>query len=237
MRWPEYGRPYQESTYGAAHQSAYLRRRSERLTTLLKTLGTGGARNVLEVGCGNGLSLAHLGRASNHHLIGVDTSRKMLRTATQNVRTAGRALYLAQASATSLPFADASFDFVYATRFIHLFRDKKSVIDELIRVTRPGGTVVVEFYTRPYHVLAWLMQRGGRQFDEYLSHYPPRSEVRALVGPHSQYIPLRLAGERVLHTVLGDSTITRLLDYVWHTPLWPAVAEYFAVFMTQGRGM
>ena len=232
---PAYGRPYQESTYGSAHKQEYLRLRSETLARLLEETPGTAPKRVLEVACGPGLSLRHLGLSSNHQLVGIDMSQKMLTTAADNIRGAGRAVGLARASAFQLPFRDATFDFVYATRFIHLFRDKTPVVREFMRVARPGATVVVEFYTRPFHLLSYVKQRPRIPLSEHLYHYPSLSEVRRVVGPDARFIPLRLGGERILRRMLGDTGVRRLLGSIWNTPAWPAVAEYFAVIPTQSN--
>ena len=236
LRGPEYGKPYQESTYGPGHKQQYLRLRSETLASLLEESGGHGPKRVLEVACGPGLSLAHLGRETGHTLVGIDMSPKMLQTAAENVRRTGRSVGLARASAFQLPFADGTFDFVYATRFIHLFRDKTPVVRELMRVARPGAHVAVEFYTRPFHLLAYLKHRPRVPLSEHLYHYPSLSEVRRVVGPDARFIPLRLGGERILRRVLGDAVVRRVLGSIWNTPAWPAVAEYFAVIPAESNG-
>ena len=188
---------------------------------------------MLEVACGPGLSLDHLSRhAGDVHLAGIDMSRDMLRLAAANVASA-RKPELAQASARQLPFRDASFDVVFATRFIHLFRKKASIVEELKRVTRPGGLVVVEFYGRPYHLLRYLSRvvtrRARVPIGEYLYHYPSVREVRRVMGTGIRFIPLRFGGERWLRRRLSEPRMRTLLARAWHPPLRFGLAEYFAV--------
>lgn len=56
-------------------------------------------------------------------------------------------LQIQQANARFLPFPDHIFDIVLSFRFFHLFslEDQKSLLEELHRVVRPGGKVLVEF--------------------------------------------------------------------------------------------
>jgi ubiquinone/menaquinone biosynthesis C-methylase UbiE len=223
-----YGAPYQNVTYAPSHREAYLRVRSDALRELLDK--TPHPARVLEVGCGPGLSLSHLGRLDRHQLVGIDESPAMLRTAAANIRANGARAELVRGSALELPFVDGTFDFVYATRFIHLFRDKGAVVREFQRVARPGGTVAIEFYGRPFHLLAYLRQRPRPTLNEYLSHFPQLSEVRRLVGPAAQFIPLRLGGERLLRRVIDDERMRRILSKIWPTSGRVAVAEYLAVF-------
>ena len=49
-------------------------------------------------------------------------------------------------SATSLPFADASFDLVCSFKVLAHVPDIARALSEIARVTRPGGHMVLEFY-------------------------------------------------------------------------------------------
>ena len=96
-------------------------------------LPPGGA--LLDIGCGTGAFLRRLA-ATGHRgvLVGVDTSR----AAVDAVRgVPGVTGHLA--SATALPFADASFDAVTARHMLYHVPDPVAAIAEARRVLRPGG--------------------------------------------------------------------------------------------------
>jgi SAM-dependent methyltransferase len=98
-----------------------------------------GAR-VLDVGCGTGryfLFFAQLGAA---YRVGVDVGSNLL--AACHHRNPG--VGLAKASAVSLPFADESFDVVMSMGVIEHFPDPAPMLDELVRVIRPGGQLILE---------------------------------------------------------------------------------------------
>lgn len=109
-------------------------------------------RRVLEVGCGTGLILARIARIAQH-AEGVDLSPKMLEKA------AARGLTTQVASATSLPFPDASFDLTYALKVLPHVQDVQRALAEMVRVTRPGGVVVAEFYN-PRSIRGLLKRLG-----------------------------------------------------------------------------
>ncbi len=96
-------------------------------------------RRVLEVGCGTGLILGRLARRAQDAW-GIDLSPGMLQLARS------RGLQVVQASATQLPFADASFDTVCSFKVLAHVPDIAGALSEIARVTRPGGTMVLEFY-------------------------------------------------------------------------------------------
>jgi SAM-dependent methyltransferase len=224
-------RLYQSATYGPSHRREYLRIRSEALAALVNECRNGDEPpRVLEVACGPGLSLQYLSRLPGSvRLAGIDYSGAMLRLAANNLENAALPPGLAQASARDLPFRDESFDVVFATRFIHMFRNKRPLVDELKRVTRRGGFVAVEFYGRPYHVARWFRRDTREPLSQYLSRYPSVAEVRRAMGPGARYIPLRFGGERLLRRGFKDSQLRPLLDGAWNTPLRALIAEYFAV--------
>lgn len=94
---------------------------------------------VLEVGCGTGLLLQRLA-AHASRAVGVDLSPGMLEKARE------RGLEVHEASATALPFDDASFDVTCAFKVLPHVPDLKAALAEMARVTRPGGILLVELY-------------------------------------------------------------------------------------------
>lgn len=104
---------------------------------------------VLDVGCGTGRGLAYLATGKWQGMIGLDYTRAMLGIASSNLRAHGaeRSIALLQGDAFGLPFPDRSVSAVMSLNFLHMFHFKlqKQLIDEMVRVCRPGGVVVVEF--------------------------------------------------------------------------------------------
>ncbi|MBN1946551.1 MAG: class I SAM-dependent methyltransferase [Bradymonadales bacterium] len=96
-------------------------------------------QDVLDVGCGTGLTLRHIAPIARR-AVGVDISDGMLE------RARARGLDVFQASATELPFEDESFDLVYSFKVLPHVRELERALDELARVTRPGGALLLEFY-------------------------------------------------------------------------------------------
>ncbi len=103
----------------------------------VKRFGKG--RDVLEVGCGTGLllrSIASFARSAK----GVDLSPGMLELAR------ARGLDVVEASATSLPFPDASFDVACSFKVLAHVKEIHTALREMARVVRPGGVVLAELY-------------------------------------------------------------------------------------------
>ena len=98
---------------------------------------------VLEVGVGTGLSLKHY--RPGLRITGVDLSPDMLIRARERARRRrlGNIEALLEMDATDLDFPDHSFDVTTAMYVMTVVPDPVAVMDELVRVTRPGGQIVI----------------------------------------------------------------------------------------------
>ncbi len=103
----------------------------------VKKFGEG--RDVLEIGCGTGLVLQRIAGFARTAK-GLDLSPGMLEKAR------ARGLDVVEGSATALPFADASFDVTCSFKVLAHVREIDRALGEMARVTRPGGTLLAEFY-------------------------------------------------------------------------------------------
>lgn len=113
-----------------------LRRRAIRL---LQT----DALKILEIGTGTGSGLSAYARDAD--VIGTDGNRQALADA--RARVAHKAMDhvsgLYQMPASNLRFDDRRFDLVTAFFVLRRARDPRRVIREMVRLTRPGGRIVV----------------------------------------------------------------------------------------------
>ncbi|MFW0789255.1 class I SAM-dependent methyltransferase [Gordonia sp. CPCC 205333] len=102
-----------------------------------------GDRKVLDVACGPGNYTAEMGAGLTRagRCVGIDFSPAMLSTAVRT-NSAERVAYL-RADGHAIPFADNTFDTVTCLAALYLIPDPLPVIDELVRVCRPGGEVVI----------------------------------------------------------------------------------------------
>lgn len=107
---------------------------------------------VLDMPAGTGRLSVPLSQ-SGATVVGVDISRNMLAQADAKARTEAAAhVHLLQGSGTQLPFADGTFDAVASFRFFHLVPNerKRAFVEELTRVLKPGGSLIVEFFSPFY---------------------------------------------------------------------------------------
>lgn len=109
----------------------------------VREMGLQPGHRLLEVGVGTGLTLPLYPAGSR--IIGVDYSTDMLAQAQRRLRQMGtpRRLRLMRADAGRLPFADASFDVVYAPYVISVVPNPLQAARELRRVCKPTGRVIL----------------------------------------------------------------------------------------------
>jgi phosphatidylethanolamine/phosphatidyl-N-methylethanolamine N-methyltransferase len=98
---------------------------------------------ILEVGVGTGISLPHYARTSR--ITGVDLSEAMLEKARARVRRMGlpNVDAIEVGDAEGLAYPDASFDAVVAQYVVSAVPNPARALDELARVCRPGGEIVI----------------------------------------------------------------------------------------------
>jgi phosphatidylethanolamine/phosphatidyl-N-methylethanolamine N-methyltransferase len=100
------------------------------------------AERVLEVGVGTGINLSLYPK--NCTVTGIDFSGPMLEIARERAaRKEIQNVRLLQMDAADLKFADDSFDIVYAPYLISVVPDPVKVAQEMRRVCRPGGRIIV----------------------------------------------------------------------------------------------
>ncbi|QQS34308.1 MAG: methyltransferase domain-containing protein [Acidobacteriota bacterium] len=107
---------------------------------------------TLEIGTGTGANFRHYGNFQSP--VASELSAEMLQYASSKRSVVS----LVRADAQYLPFAADSFDAAFATLVFCSIPEPKRAFAEIIRVVRPGGTVVLLEHVRPNGIL-------GRFFD------------------------------------------------------------------------
>lgn len=132
---------------------------------------------ILDVGCGTGRLLSQLS-STNYVRYGIDVSRGMIQQALRR----DPELQCIQASATSIPYPDNSFDVVFCAAVLHHLALPSAVqlaITEMLRVTKPGGTAIIWDHNprNPYWPI--IMARVPQDIGE--ERLIPQSEIRAVL--------------------------------------------------------
>lgn len=169
----------------------------------IDALGARGQGHYLDIGCGTGdVSLDLLRRNPAATVLGVDLSQSMLRLAGEKARRAGlesRVTFQA-ADAVALPFAGEAFDGILCAFCFRNIAHHALALNEMRRVLRPGGRLVIleltapagrwmrglhRFYThRIVPVLGRCLSLGSayRYLAESIDHFPPAPRVLESLG-------------------------------------------------------
>lgn len=144
---------------------------------ILETFGDLNGRRVLDVGCGKGRFARIL---AEHHpqaeVWGLDLSLAMLRFVPSGVRRCA-------GSMTELPFPDGIFDAAYATESLEHAVEIDRAVDEICRVVKPGGRIVIIDKNRE----AW-----GRLPTPEWERWFDRKELERLLGRRCRQVSSRL---------------------------------------------
>jgi ubiquinone/menaquinone biosynthesis C-methylase UbiE len=150
---------------------------------LIRRMGEVSGRSALELGCGTGRFLLALATYAAM-AVGVDQDRAMVEVAQQRKNRNVTQFTWLQASAVSVPLRDARFDVVFESTLLCFQRDPQPVLEEMIRLSRLGGKIVLgELNPRS----PWQLWRGAkaRLGIGYLRHahwHTPRQLMRLLVS-------------------------------------------------------
>ena len=147
---------------------------------------------VLEVGVGTGLSLAHY--CDKVRVTGVDYSPEMLRKARARVARLGlrQVAALRRMDARRLGFPDAHFDTVAAMHVLSVVPEPERVMAEIARVLRPGGQVVITNHFRHERGVWAGLARAAAPLERVLGWHSD-FEIATVLGEDSLRVVTRRA--------------------------------------------
>jgi 2-polyprenyl-3-methyl-5-hydroxy-6-metoxy-1,4-benzoquinol methylase len=131
---------------------------------------------ILDVGCGSSRIVQNM-----PHVVGMDLALRKLRW----LRAPGR--WLLQGDLSRLPFRDGAFDSVICSEVIEHIPREQVHLDELVRVARPGGLLIIstpDYSRRVWRTLEWIYGRlfPGGYVTEHINPYTYESLRRELEG-------------------------------------------------------
>jgi dolichol-phosphate mannosyltransferase len=151
-------------------QRYWQRQRYRIVRGFLEGCRSGRPASILDVGCGSSRIIQDLPEA-----IGLDILFPKLRF------LRGRHERLAQGTVFALPFPDASFDAVICSEVVEHVPDDPRIFEELVRVLRPGGTLILgtpDYGRWLWWVLEWIYGKilPGAYAHEHITH-PTQASV------------------------------------------------------------
>jgi SAM-dependent methyltransferase len=169
---------------------------------------------VLDVATGSGnaaLAAARLGG----EVVGVDYVPALLERGRERAAAEGLQVELLEGDAEALPFPDASFDAVTSVFGTMFAPDHERAAAELLRVTRPGGTIALASWTPAGFI--------GAMFRTIAAHVPPPPGVPS---------PMLWGTEPHLRGLFGDGIVSLELTQRTFTWRFASAEEFVAFFRT-----
>ena len=183
------GAEYEVSAYASAAGQKHLEALDNSFVERVLALGAPEGRPSglwLDVGCGPGNIALKLARRRPHGLIvGMDRSQNMVQAARRTAHESGLAsrAFFQQANADHVPFASGVFDTVFSNSVLHHLVNPCKVFEEMLRVVKPEGTVVVRDLRRPSRLAyPWHVRWHGRHYSGIMKRLFEDS-VRAAYTP------------------------------------------------------
>lgn len=157
---------------------------------------------VLEIGPGPGyLGLEWLKHTQGTTLKGLDISADMVAIAERNAREYGlsqRVEYV-HSSGSRMPFDDNAFDAVFTNGSLHEWADPRSTFNEIWRLLKPGGKVLISDLRRDMFALVrWFL---------WINTTPQEIRPGLISSINAAYIPGELR-ELIKGTKLENCTVS-----------------------------
>jgi ubiquinone/menaquinone biosynthesis C-methylase UbiE len=161
-----------------------------------------GGERVLEVACGTGRDSALIAErlGKDGHLFCQDISPDMMKRCIERLNDNDLKKEFALSNAVHLPFADNYFDAFYSFGALGEFSNIKQSLSEMVRVTKPGGKIVVGDESMP----PWLR---STQFAKILSHTNPQFEAKLPL----KHLPVEARNVNISYVIGG---VFYLIDFV-----------------------
>jgi 2-polyprenyl-3-methyl-5-hydroxy-6-metoxy-1,4-benzoquinol methylase len=134
---------------------------------------------ILDVGCGTGVNALFL-RDAGHDVTGIDLSP----IAIEKYRAKGFEGFVCDIEAGPAPFPDGAFDLVYVSEIIEHCAHTSAFLQELYRLTKPGGKMLLSTPNSafwPYRILGLLGQTATEyQHPGHVRFFSKRSLATAI---------------------------------------------------------
>lgn len=159
----------------------------EKFLEVARLVNEGGARKILDVGCGPGSFLSVLAEAHPElEAVGVDIASPQIDFAREKVASRFPKIGFELLQNERLPFPDNSFDAVTCievVEHIHPFLAAK-ILSEIRRVLKPEGFFVITTpnYRSLWPLIEFLLERASpvKYHDQHINKFTPNSLIKFL---------------------------------------------------------
>ena len=232
------------------------------ITADLKRLGLQPGQRLLDIGCGSGRHTCEAYRLKGVVAVGADLNSADLKQARERLEFhdrlgehGGGCWCLVTADVRRLPFPDAHFHAVICSEVMEHIPEHHRAADELVRVLKPGGHLVVSVpryfpericwaLSREYHqanqghvriyrkkaLISLIKHTGLTLYRVHHAHslHAPYGWLKCLVGPtRNDSIAVNLYHSFLTWDILHHPRLTRQLDRLLNPILGKSLVLYF----------
>lgn len=138
-----------------------------RIGMVIRSLNIPAGAEILDVGAGTGLAFAAY--PAHCHVTGIDLAPEMLELAQEKIDWRGwRHIEVREMDALNLKFEDNSFDYSTAFHVVSVVPDAHRLLKEVIRVTKPNGTIIIVNHFRSQNTLLERLDRMAEPLYRWL---------------------------------------------------------------------
>jgi SAM-dependent methyltransferase len=137
---------------------------------LLQMVHIDSAEEMLDVGCGVGLTPVYVAKRFNCRVVGVDIFDRMVQRSQERAQregVQGRTTFRV-ADVRELPFDTGRFDAVICESVLAMIEEQNRALGELVRVTKPGGYVGISEATWVAEPTAQVLDYLGNTLGGFL---------------------------------------------------------------------
>lgn len=156
----------------------------------IKRLGIEKGSNILDICTGTGNNLPALKKytTDDSELVAIDLSQKMIQKCQEKIQKKDIPAAIHRGNALQLPYRNEFFDVVISSGGINTFGDRKKGLEEMIRVARSGGLVIIsDEGLKPEKRDTWLGRRLIAMNNLYTME-PPLHLLPDEINPEIEYI-------------------------------------------------
>jgi len=174
----------------------------ERLTNIVSNLNVSEGADILDLGCGTGILFDMLRRivGDNGSVTGVDFSFEMAQKAHRNFPFSN--VNVVDADATSLPFADSTFDMAVAFSAFPHFSNQQRALDETHRVLKKDGRFIMIHLESSRELSDIHHKIGGVLKNDLI---PPENKLRTMFD-NSKFVDVKIEDYPGLFMAIAKNT-------------------------------
>ena len=134
---------------------------------LLTKIDLNNTQKVLEIGCGVGITSAHLNAKYNMNVVGTDLDPEQIEIAKKFNKCSDNLRFI-EADAGRIPFGQNEFDLVLSLNVLHHINNWDKALIEVSRVLKPGGFYILFDIAFP-KLITRLFKNIAKNYGAYTS--------------------------------------------------------------------